>query len=213
MHSAMVRAMWNGTAFCDGVCSEVKGASLVMTNIFTLAFGLVPPAHMASVWSSVARWGLEQMGDYGAFWYQSALAGSYYAGPGVPPATPGDGTELLKALTKCDLDSWCAGLRDDALTMTRESWHDGTYSLLLTRVGGEPDRRRGVGSDGGPPDGAWLGLLHGASPSSAGTSTLRLGEADLWHVRACWHMSGRRPKLGSLAHAAITVPTPSRHAG
>lgn len=35
---------------------------------------------------------------------------------------------MLKALTKCDLDSWCAGIRDDNLTMTRESWHDGTYS-------------------------------------------------------------------------------------
>jgi hypothetical protein len=25
--------MWNGTNFCDGVCSEVKGASLLMTNM------------------------------------------------------------------------------------------------------------------------------------------------------------------------------------
>jgi hypothetical protein len=35
-----------------------------------------------------------------------------------------DGTALLIALTKCDLSSWCSGLRDDNLTMTRESWHD-----------------------------------------------------------------------------------------
>jgi alpha-L-rhamnosidase len=35
---------------------------------------------------------------------------------------------MLYALTKCDEDSWCSGLRDDNLTMTRESWHDGTYS-------------------------------------------------------------------------------------
>ena len=31
-------------------------------------------------------------------------------------------------ITKCDEDSWCSGLRDDNLTMTRESWHSGTYS-------------------------------------------------------------------------------------
>jgi hypothetical protein len=42
--------------------------------------------------------------------------------------TPDDGTAILTALTKCDTYSWCSGLRDDNLTMTRESWHDGTYS-------------------------------------------------------------------------------------
>lgn len=42
--------------------------------------------------------------------------------------TPDDGTAIVTALTKCDFYSWCSGLRDDNLTMTRESWHDGTYS-------------------------------------------------------------------------------------
>ena len=45
------------------------GHSLVMSNMFSLAFGLVPPADIPSVWGTVATWGLEQMGDYGAFWY------------------------------------------------------------------------------------------------------------------------------------------------
>ena len=123
--AAMMKQMWNGSAFCDGVCTAVGGHSLVMSNMFTLAFGMVPDAHVASVWRTVADWGLEQMGDYGAFWYQVALSGSYYGAQYDPPS---DGSELYKALTKCDLDSWCSGLRDDNLTMTRESWHDGTYS-------------------------------------------------------------------------------------
>ena len=85
----------------------------------------MPAEHVASVWGTVAAWGLEQMGDYGAFWYQMALSSAYF---GKPYETPDDGTALLTALTKCDSSSWCAGLRDDHLTMTRESWHDGTYS-------------------------------------------------------------------------------------
>ena len=117
--------MWNGTAFCDGICSEVGGNSRVMSNIFSLAFGLVPPANVDAVWGGVAAWGLEQIGDYGAFWYQMALASSYYA-PHYD--TPDDGTAIVTALTKCDYYSWCSGLAQDNLTMTRESWHSGTYS-------------------------------------------------------------------------------------
>jgi len=121
----MMKKMWNGASFCDGICSEVGGKSLVMSNMFTLAFGLVPQPQLASVWKTVASWGLEQMGAYGAFWYQAALSNSYYA-----PLydTPDDGSAILTALTKCDQSSWCSGLRDDNLTTTRESWHAGTYS-------------------------------------------------------------------------------------
>jgi hypothetical protein len=60
--------MWNGTAFCDGICSEVQGNSRVMTSIFSLCFGMVPPENVPSQWGAVADWGLEQIGDYGAFW-------------------------------------------------------------------------------------------------------------------------------------------------
>ena len=108
-----------GSAFCDGVCAEVGGNSLVMTNMFTLAFGLVPAEYVAAAWRGVAAWGLEQMGDYGAFWYQAALAGSYYAPPRDAPAED-DGSALLAALNKCDVDSWCAGLRDESAGMRLE---------------------------------------------------------------------------------------------
>ena len=60
-----------------------------------------------------------------------AIAGGYYAdasGHGMAPYAQDDGSAILTALTKCDEDSWCSGLRDDNLTMTRESWHAGTYS-------------------------------------------------------------------------------------
>lgn len=123
---AIQAKMWNGNAFCDGVCSEVGGNSRVMTNMFMLMFGLVPEEHAATAWETTTAWGLEQMGDYGAFMYLAAISGSYYARQYYDPLD--DGQAVLTALTKCDKYSWCSGLRDDNLTMTRESWHDGTYS-------------------------------------------------------------------------------------
>jgi len=125
LKQAITKYMWNGTAYCDGVCSEVGGKSLIMSNMFTLFFGMVPPENIPSVWETIKNWGLEEIGDYGAFFYLGALSSSYYA-----PlfSLPDDGSAVLTALTKCDKYSWCSGLRDDNLTMTRESWHDGTYS-------------------------------------------------------------------------------------
>merc|ERR1711881_106372 len=63
----IISKMWNGTAYCDGVCSEVGGKSLVMTNMFSLCFGMMPTAYVPGAWRTVADWGLEQIGDYGAF--------------------------------------------------------------------------------------------------------------------------------------------------
>ena len=123
---AMRAKMFNGSNWCDGICSEVKGHSLMMSNMFMLCFGMTPTANVDSAWKIVADWGLEEIGDYGAFWYFMAIAGGYYADDEYD--TPDDGTAVLTALTKCDRYSWCSGLRDDNLTMTRESWHEGTYS-------------------------------------------------------------------------------------
>ena len=58
-----------------------------------------------------------------AYRYQTALSSGYYA---PYYNTPDDGTAIFTALTKCDRYSWCSGLRDDNLTMTRESWHQGS---------------------------------------------------------------------------------------
>jgi len=129
LNDAVVRGMWNAKSgsYCDGVCADVKNNSLVMTNMFSLFFGLVADEYLKNAWQTVTDWGLEQMGDYGAFFYQLALSGSYYGGENTY-GVPGNGTELLTALAKCDSSSWCSGLREDNLTTTRESWHDGTYS-------------------------------------------------------------------------------------
>jgi len=56
--------MWDAdkNRFCDGVCSQVHNASLVMTNMFFLAFGLVPPAHAHTAWDTVTVWGIENIG-------------------------------------------------------------------------------------------------------------------------------------------------------
>ena len=83
----------------------------MMSHMFTLCFGMVPEANVASNWKSVTDWGLEQIGDYGAFWYMMAVAGGYYAdatGHGNAPYALDDGTAIYTALTKCDEDSWCA---------------------------------------------------------------------------------------------------------
>ena len=130
LKSAIFEHMWDSVnnTFCDGICNEVNHNSLLMTNMYFLAFGftqLQGQDALVKAWNIVSNWGLEQIGDYGAFWYQMALTSSYY-GSYYPSVD--DGTAILTALTKCDTYSWCSGLRDDNLTMTRESWHDGTYS-------------------------------------------------------------------------------------
>merc|ERR1711937_1050901 len=88
--------------------------------------------------------------------------------------TPGDGSAILTALTKCDEYSWCSGLRDDNLTMTRESWHAGTYS-----------HEWGSSATAGV---VW-GLIgvHQTAPGYANFTV--------------------KPKLGSLQHASLTLPT------
>jgi alpha-L-rhamnosidase len=134
LSDAITKYMWNGnTQFCDGICSQVKNHSLVMTNMFFLTFDLISASKQDAIdaaWKTTTDWGIENIGDYGAFWYMSAVAGSYYHGNGKMYATPksDDGSAMLHALTKCDKDSWCSGLKENNLTMTRESWHDGTYS-------------------------------------------------------------------------------------
>jgi alpha-L-rhamnosidase len=130
--AAMNTLMWNASAglWCDGICSEVGGNTRIMASLFlTGTFGLTQALHgiegVDAAWKLVSDWGMEQIGDYGAFFYQGLIASSYYA---PYYEGPDDGTAMLTALTKCDTDSWCSGLRDDNLTMTRESWHDGTFS-------------------------------------------------------------------------------------
>ena len=179
LKASIVEKMWNGTQlqFCDGICSEVGGNSSLMTNMFALCFGMIPPADTKAAWQVVTDWGLEQIGDYGAFWYMMAVAGGYYAdatGQGEAPYAFDDGSAILTALTKCDNDSWCSGLRDDNLTMTRESWHDGTYS-----------HEWGTSAIVGV---AW-GVM-GVHQTAPGWATFIV-----------------KPKLGSLQHASITIPT------
>lgn len=35
LKAAITKYMWNGSAYCDGVCAAVQGNSRVMTNIYT----------------------------------------------------------------------------------------------------------------------------------------------------------------------------------
>jgi hypothetical protein len=97
LRAAIVREMWNGTAFCDGICAEVEGKALVVSQMFALAFGLVEPAAAADAWRAVSAGGLEGMGVYAAFFYFAALGQSYYSDAAAFDA-PDDGTAIVTAL-------------------------------------------------------------------------------------------------------------------
>ena len=79
--------------------------------MFTAYLGLVPNGSAGVVWSALKAWGLEQMGDYGAFIFLNALA----------MGTRDDGSAMLEALAKCDAFSWCNEMREYNATMTTES--------------------------------------------------------------------------------------------
>lgn len=107
IRAAMMGSMWNASAgrFCDGICADpaVRGHGGVTTDYFTTFLGLVPDADGAGTaaaarCAAMAEFGLEGIGDYGAFVFVGALA--RHSGD--------DGTALLAALAKCDADSWCA---------------------------------------------------------------------------------------------------------
>ena len=68
---------------------------------YSLWLGLVPEPSVGNVWNSTTAWGMEHLGDLGMFVYMKALA-----------THPGDGgAAAVKALTKCDQDSWCNEIR------------------------------------------------------------------------------------------------------
>jgi hypothetical protein len=55
----------------------------MMTNMFFLTFNQIDASDQAAIdaaWKTTTDWGIENIGDYGAFWYMSAVAGSYYTG-------------------------------------------------------------------------------------------------------------------------------------
>ena len=53
LKAAIVKQMWNGTHYCDGICEEVDGNSSLMTNMFALCFGMVPMEHTDAAWQVV----------------------------------------------------------------------------------------------------------------------------------------------------------------
>ena len=121
--AAMQDKMWfsdgNKSMFCDGICSDVGNHTGVTTNAWGLFTSSIPEASIPAAWRQAAAWGAEGFGAYGVFVYLSAL-NSFPDGD--------DGTTMLRALTKCDTQSWCAEIRHFNATMTRESWGGGTYS-------------------------------------------------------------------------------------
>lgn len=118
LKAAMERLMWNGEAFCDGICTEVGNHSGVTTAAWTLFNQIVPEPSVPGVWKAAADWGAHGFGDYGVFVYLAAL--NTHAGD--------DGANMVDALAKCDVQSWCAEMRSFNATMTRETWASGTYS-------------------------------------------------------------------------------------
>lgn len=139
--------------------------------MYSLWLGLVPDGdgNIESVWQSTTRWGMEHIGDFGMFAFMKALA-AYPAGDG--------GEAALKALTKCDEDSWCHEIRGKDATMTRESAYDNSPGTM---------------SHG------W-----GASTVAATVETL----VGLRQTAPAWSRAEVKPRLGGMEHVSVKVPTP-----
>ena len=120
LKKAVVAHMWDTKAerFCDGPCTTTPSHG-IYSDMYPLWMGLVPEASTGKVWKALTGFGLEQIGDYGAFIYFHALA-MYPAGD--------TGQAALKALTKCDEYSWCHMMEAYDATMTREAFTSGTMS-------------------------------------------------------------------------------------
>lgn len=58
--------MWNGNKFCDGICEEVQHANIT-ANYFALFFGIVPDDSTEQIVGELTQFGLEHIGDYGAY--------------------------------------------------------------------------------------------------------------------------------------------------
>ena len=127
--TAILSKMWDSKAerFCDGPCATTPSHG-IYSDMYPLWMGLVPEGSADKVWKAVAEWGLEQIGDYGAFIYFHALA--------MNPS--GDkGEAALKALTKCDETSWCKMMQQNDATMTGEGF-PGTSGTMSHAWGTAP---------------------------------------------------------------------------
>lgn len=122
LQSALLKLMWNATTneFCDGICADpaVQGHSGIYSQMYSIFLQIAPQHALQGIWDKMVSWGLEHIGDYGAWVYLHAL--NLYHGD--------DGTALLNALTKCDQFSWCNEWIEFNATMTVEAWTQGTMS-------------------------------------------------------------------------------------
>merc|ERR1711960_44316 len=101
--------------------------------MYSLYLGLVPPPAAPAVWDRMAAYTAPNMssyGDYGAFAVQFSLSDFDLfpgSGGGDVEANGGgdDGGAMLRFLTKCDGDSWCAEFAAYNATMTGEAFNNG----------------------------------------------------------------------------------------
>ena len=167
--------MWDPAAqrFCDGICKDVKvqGNHSIYSDMYSLWLGMpADDASASNVFNSTASWGMEHLGDNGMFVYMKALSAYRNVGDG--------GEASLRALTKCDQDSWCHQIRDFDATMTRESGYE---------------------ADGGTSSHAW-----GAATIAATVNNV----VGLRQTAPAYATFEVRPRLGGLQHVAVTVPSP-----
>ena len=174
LRSSVVRHMWDPKhqRFCDGICGDVGGNHSIYSDMYALWLGMVPDESGAAdaVWQSMTSWGMERLGDLGMFVYMKALA-----------AHAADGGEAaVRALTKCDDDSWCGEIRLRDATMTQEKAYSGN--------GG-----------GGTMSHGW-----GAS-TIAGTVETVVG---LRQTAPAFARFVVKPQLGALESVSVKLPTP-----
>lgn len=130
--------MWNGTAFCDGVCSEVEHTAFHST-MYPMAFGIVDEAHHSQAWHYL-RSRIDP--PFGTVEADTQAGHAVWPPPPPPGAADGmpcssyaaqfalealysnhadHGQSALQVLTSNAMNSWVTMLNSNA-TMTMEMW-------------------------------------------------------------------------------------------
>ena len=184
IRDAMHALLWDATAtpprYCDGVCDDAKVQHHggVTTNYFTLFHDLVPAASVNGVWNELKEWGLEHIGDYGAWVFLNALAMTNQA-TAIATRAGDDGAAMLTALTKCDEWSWCREMEEFNATMTTEGFaQNGSPHATMSHPWGTA---------------ALHGIVHGI--------------IGLTQHAPAWSEFAVVPRLSNISYANIAVPT------
>eukprot|EP00039_Didymoeca_costata_P023297 m.6621 g.6621 ORF g.6621 m.6621 type:complete len:1050 (+) comp3560_c0_seq1:189-3338(+) len=192
LKAAMNEKQWNGTAFCDGVCSNISHTAFHST-MYPLAFGAVsdenfesawryvkgrinPPFNMSSRESDSKGWPPPE--PYSGVGIPAGVYPAQYAVQGLYMNDKDKGASALEVLTSNATNGWVAMLRQGA-TMTMEMWNAEEKPNLTWSHPWASSPAFLI---------AWY--LFGIRPTSPGFQTVEI-----------------KPQVGTLTHGKYRLPT------